>query len=428
MSVTDRCNYGCSYCIPDDGVEHADRADVLSFEEIAALVRVFVSLGVRRVRLTGGEPTVRRDLPALVRLLRAIPGLEEIALSSNGHLLAELAAPLRAAGVDRLNISLDSLDAERFRRITRRGDLARVLAGIEAARAAGFASIKLNTVAIRGFNDDEFDRICAWAWERGLVPRFIEEMPMADGRAYLPGALLAAAEIRASHRRRLAGNEAVADDAERRARRRPGPLLPPRARRARGARAPLRHHLADDRALLHHLQPAAAVDGGRAARLPRSRRRRRSARAAARGRRRRGRAGDPGRARRQAGRAHVPADRARRTAQGDGTNRRMIDGARLKQRIAELAPAFEERLAALCGIPTVSMDPGRRAEMGACAKLGAELLREAGAHVDVDRHRRLPAGARPLHPGPVVPDGDRVQPPRRAAGRRRRIGTRRRSS
>src|SRR4051812_28460395 len=119
VSVTDRCNYGCSYCIPHDGVEHADRADVLSFEEIAALVRVFVSLGVRRVRLTGGEPTVRRDLPALVRLLRPIPGLEEIALSSNAHLLAELAAPLRAAGVDRLNISLDSLDAERFRRITR---------------------------------------------------------------------------------------------------------------------------------------------------------------------------------------------------------------------------------------------------------------------------------------------------------------------
>src|SRR5262245_13262731 len=110
VSVTDRCNYGCSYCIPHDGVEHADRADVLSFEEIAALVRVFVSLGVRRVRLTGGEPTVRRDLVALVRMLRAISGLEEISLSSNGHLLAELAAPLRDAGVDRLNISLDSLD------------------------------------------------------------------------------------------------------------------------------------------------------------------------------------------------------------------------------------------------------------------------------------------------------------------------------
>src|SRR3954447_9468468 len=109
VSVTDRCNYGCVYCVPADGVTHAERADVLSFEEIAALVTVFASLGVRRVRLTGGEPTARRDLVVLVQLLRAIPGIEEIALSTNGHLLPELAAPLRAAGVDRLNISLDSL-------------------------------------------------------------------------------------------------------------------------------------------------------------------------------------------------------------------------------------------------------------------------------------------------------------------------------
>jgi cyclic pyranopterin phosphate synthase len=214
VSVTDRCNYGCTYCIPEDGVEHADRAEVLSFEEIAALVRVFATLGVRRVRLTGGEPTVRRDLVALVRLLRDIPGIDDIAVSTNGHRLAELAAPLRAAGVDRLNVSLDSLDAERFRRITRRGDLGRVIAGIEAARAAGFASIKLNTVALGGVNDDEFDRIAAWAWARGLVPRFIEEMPMAGGRAYDAGAQISAAEIR---RRVAAGwpdTRAVADDAD----------------------------------------------------------------------------------------------------------------------------------------------------------------------------------------------------------------------
>jgi cyclic pyranopterin phosphate synthase len=209
ISVTDRCNYGCTYCMPDDGVEHADRADVLSFEEIAALVRVFATLGVRRVRLTGGEPTVRRDLVSLVRLLRAIPGIEDIALSTNGHRLPELAAPLRAAGVDRLNVSLDSLDGERFRRITRRGDLARVIAGIEAARAAGFASIKLNTVALGGVNDDEFDRIAGWAWARGLIPRFIEEMPMAGGRAFDAGAQVSAAEIR---RRVAAGGRVVADD------------------------------------------------------------------------------------------------------------------------------------------------------------------------------------------------------------------------
>jgi cyclic pyranopterin phosphate synthase len=212
VSVTDRCNYGCSYCIPADGVEHADRADILSFEEIAALVRVFASLGVRRVRLTGGEPTVRRDLTALVRLLRDIPGVDDIALSTNGHLLSELAAPLRAAGIDRVNVSLDSLDPVRFRRVTRRGELSRVLAGIEAARAAGFASIKLNTVAIRGVNEDELDRICAWAWRRGLVPRFIEEMPMAAGRAYLPDAQMPAAEIRNRIAAAWPGAHVVADD------------------------------------------------------------------------------------------------------------------------------------------------------------------------------------------------------------------------
>jgi len=130
-------------------------------------------------------------------MLRAIPGLEELSLSTNGHLLAELAAPLRAAGVDRLNVSIDSLDPEKFRRITGRGDLGRVIGGVEAARAAGFASIKINTVAVKGFNDDEVAALARWAWERGLVPRFIEQMPMAGGQTYLPGTLLSAAEIRA---------------------------------------------------------------------------------------------------------------------------------------------------------------------------------------------------------------------------------------
>lgn len=196
VSVTDRCNYRCTYCMPEDGVDHVARADVLTFEEIAALVRCFVALGIRRVRLTGGEPTVRRDLCDLVRMLRAIPDLAEISLSTNGHLLAELAAPLRAAGVDRLNVSVDSLDAAKFRRISGRGDLSRVLDGIRAARAAGFTSIKINTVAVKGFNDDEIASLCLWAWDGGLVPRFIEQMPMAGGQLYVPGTLLSAAEIR----------------------------------------------------------------------------------------------------------------------------------------------------------------------------------------------------------------------------------------
>jgi cyclic pyranopterin phosphate synthase len=197
VSVTDRCNYRCTYCMPEDGVAHVARGDVLSFEELCALVRCFARLGVTRVRLTGGEPTVRRDLVDLVRLLRAIPTIRELALSTNGHLLAELAAPLREAGVDRLNVSVDTLDPARFATITRRGELARVLAGLDAARAAGFTRIKLNTVAIKGFNDGEVGALCAYAWARGMLPRFIEQMPMAGGALYVPGALLSAAEIRA---------------------------------------------------------------------------------------------------------------------------------------------------------------------------------------------------------------------------------------
>ena len=212
LSVTDRCNLRCTYCIPEAGVQHLERGDVLSFEEIVALVRSFCRLGVRRLRLTGGEPTLRRELPALVATLRALPGIEDVALSTNGLRLEELAKPLRAAGVDRLNVSVDSLDPERFARITRGGDVGRVLAGIEAARAAGFRGIKINVVAARGFNDDELPALCAYAWERGLIPRFIEQMPMADGALFVPGTFLGAAEIRAIIAASAAGR-LIAEDA-----------------------------------------------------------------------------------------------------------------------------------------------------------------------------------------------------------------------
>src|SRR3954463_11393808 len=211
VSVTDRCNYRCTYCMPEDGVDHFQRTDILSFEEICALVECFTRLGVTRVRLTGGEPTVRRDLVALVRMLRAIPGLRDIALSTNGHLLPDLAQPLRQAGLDRLNISVDTLDPARFTAITRRGDLERVLAGIEAARAAGFTRIKINTVAVKGFNDGEVGALCDFAWQRGMIPRFIEQMPMAAGELYVPGALLSAAEIRALVERRHPGCRLIPD-------------------------------------------------------------------------------------------------------------------------------------------------------------------------------------------------------------------------
>jgi cyclic pyranopterin phosphate synthase len=132
VSVTDRCNYRCTYCMPED-VTFRPRKDVLTFEEIAQLVRVFADGGVRRVRLTGGEPTVRADLAQLVAMLAAIPGIDELAMTTNGHLLAELAETLRDAGLDEVNVSLDTVDADAFRAITRRGDLARVVAGIDAA-------------------------------------------------------------------------------------------------------------------------------------------------------------------------------------------------------------------------------------------------------------------------------------------------------
>lgn len=197
VSLTDRCNYRCTYCMPEAGVEIVPKPDILSFEEIEQVVRALVAVGVRRVRLTGGEPTVRKDLVQLVGRLGQL-GLEDLALSTNGEALAELAEPLRRAGLQRLNVSIDTLSAERFRRITRRGHLERVLAGLAAARAAGFTNTKLNTVAIRGFNDDELGALCRYAFDNDFTPRFIEFMPMSDGALYVPGTYLPAAEIRAT--------------------------------------------------------------------------------------------------------------------------------------------------------------------------------------------------------------------------------------
>jgi cyclic pyranopterin phosphate synthase len=196
ISLTDRCNYRCQYCMPEEGVELVPRSDVLTFEEIERIVRALHGVGVRRVRLTGGEPTVRKDLVELVARLSAL-GLDDLAMTTNGQRLAELAAPLRAAGLDRLNVSVDTLDAAKFRHITRRGDLGAVLDGIEAARAAGFRGTKINAVVMGGVNDDDIAPLCAWAWPRELVPRFIEFMPMSDGALFVPGEFFPAASIRA---------------------------------------------------------------------------------------------------------------------------------------------------------------------------------------------------------------------------------------
>jgi len=177
VSVTDRCNLRCEYCMPEDDYLWLSREDLLHFEEISRLVDVFVGLGVDKIRLTGGEPLLRRDLPALVRLLAAKP-LADLALTTNGILLTEFAAPLREAGLRRLNISLDTLLPDRFITLTRQDDHARVMRGIEHA-AAQFTGLKLDTVVMRGLNDDEMEPLLDFAASIRAEVRFIEYMDVA---------------------------------------------------------------------------------------------------------------------------------------------------------------------------------------------------------------------------------------------------------
>ncbi|HYK81882.1 MAG TPA: GTP 3',8-cyclase MoaA [Gemmatimonadales bacterium] len=176
LSVTDRCNLRCRYCMPEDEYVWLPRASILTFEELARLVAVFAGLGVHKVRLTGGEPLLRHDLPALVRMLARSPELTDLALTTNGLLLAAQAAALRAAGLRRVTVSLDTLRPERMLAFAKSARHADVLAGIAAARAAGFAPLKLNTVVIRGFNDDELGDLVEFARAREAEVRFIEYM------------------------------------------------------------------------------------------------------------------------------------------------------------------------------------------------------------------------------------------------------------
>ena len=191
LSVTDLCNCRGVYCMGENGVPRLPHSAILSFEELEEIVRAAVSLGVTKVRLTGGEPLVRRGIDELVRRLRGIEGVEELAMTTNGARLAEYAARLKSAGLDRLNVSLDTLDPEKFRRITRIGELRDTLDGLDAARRAGFERIKLNTVLMGGVNDDEIAEIAALAKDGAFDVRFIELMPIGectdwDRRRFLP--------------------------------------------------------------------------------------------------------------------------------------------------------------------------------------------------------------------------------------------------
>ncbi|SEU13073.1 cyclic pyranopterin phosphate synthase [Paenibacillus sp. NFR01] len=191
ISVTDRCNLRCIYCMPAEGMQFQPQDEIMSFEEIAAVVGALAPAGLRKVRLTGGEPLVRKDLEKLVAMLAEIPGIEDLSLTTNGLLLPGKAESLKRAGLSRVNISLDSLRQERFAQITRGGEVSKVLKGIEAAAAAGLAPIKLNVVLMKGINDDEIRDFIGLTLNQPLHVRFIEYMPIGSAsdswrQTYLP--------------------------------------------------------------------------------------------------------------------------------------------------------------------------------------------------------------------------------------------------
>ncbi len=195
LSVTDRCNFRCTYCMPAEGLNWLPKDEILTFEELARLLRIFVGLGVRSIKVTGGEPTVRADLPTLVRMLRDVgPGLD-ISMTTNGVLLDRLAQPLADAGLDRVTVSCDSLMRHRFEEMTRRDVLEKVLAGIRAAEGAGLSPIKINCVVIGGQNQGEVVDFARWARDTGYEVRFIEYMPLDAERAWERAKVVASSSI-----------------------------------------------------------------------------------------------------------------------------------------------------------------------------------------------------------------------------------------
>jgi len=181
ISVTDRCNCRCVYCMPEEGVTLAPRENILSFEEIFEVTKTAVEMGIDKVRITGGEPLVRHGITTLVAMLARIDGIKDLAMTTNGLLLSEYAQGLAAAGLHRVNISLDTLDPERYRRITRGGELKRVLAGIEAAKSAGLDPIKLNCVVHQSSHEPDAKAVARFAQANGLQVRFIRRMDIAGG-------------------------------------------------------------------------------------------------------------------------------------------------------------------------------------------------------------------------------------------------------
>ncbi len=184
ISVIDRCNLRCTYCMPEEGVALKSHSDILSYEEIEEIVKTAVNLGFSKFRLTGGEPLIRKGIVDLVRTLAKIDGVKTLAMTTNGLLLPKYAKELKEAGLSRLNISIDTLDPERYKEITRGGDLSQALAGIQAAKDAGFTKTKLNAVLVDGFNDDEKPALKEFADKNGMKIRFIKKMDLKSGDYY----------------------------------------------------------------------------------------------------------------------------------------------------------------------------------------------------------------------------------------------------
>ncbi len=195
ISVTDRCNFRCTYCMPLDEYDWIEKQEILTYEEIMRLANIFVQLGVDKIRLTGGEPLVRRDLEKLVSQLSPLPGLRDLCLTTNGSLLAEKAPALRAAGLRRVNVSLDTLNPEKFRAMTKRGDLEKVLEGLFAAKHSGLQPIKINAVIERGVNDDDILDLVDFSRKNGFDIRFIEYMDVGNSNGWLSEKVVPKAEI-----------------------------------------------------------------------------------------------------------------------------------------------------------------------------------------------------------------------------------------
>ncbi len=196
ISITDRCNLRCIYCMPAEGVKPIEHKEILSYEEITRVVRIAASMGVRKIRITGGEPLARKNVTFLISSIRRISGIEDLSLTTNGVLLANYAKELADAGLDRVNISLDSLRPERYREITRGGEVDRVMAGIEAAEKAGLMPVKINMVPVRGFNDDEIEEFAGITVRTPYHVRFIEFMPIGAWNFWSEEKYVSTEEIR----------------------------------------------------------------------------------------------------------------------------------------------------------------------------------------------------------------------------------------